>query len=180
MGQLEGIDESGAEPFLVIRQSKFVQKIPKRSCHLVRARGRHFGCLLVGRINVLEAEICGDDVVTSSVKPLQTLVKAARFSSSSRGAKSDIVAPGYDAPKHLLDAQPGLVVFDGAASFRRAREAWRGRAAWLVVLDRSAPSFAEGVQLVEDEYVQRGTRTPDPANLPVPDACELMAFWSSR
>jgi hypothetical protein len=180
VGQFEGIDETGEEPMIVIRQPKFIQRIPKRSSHLIRARGRYFGCLLVGRINILEAEICGGDVVTTAVKPLQTLLKIARFSRSPNGAKSDIVAPGYAAPAHLLDAQPGLIVFDGASAFRRAREAWRGSAPWLVVLDRSAPSFAEGVQLVEDEYVQRGTRAPDPGNLPVPEACELMAFWSSR
>jgi hypothetical protein len=135
---------------------------------------------MVGRINILEAEICGGDVVTASVKPLQTVLKVARFSRSARGAKSEIVAPGYGVPAHLLDAQPGLIVFDGASAFRRAREAWRGGAPWLVVLDRSAPSFAEGVQLVEDEYVQRGTRVPDPSNLLAPEACELMSFWSSR
>ena len=40
--------------------------------------------------------------------------------------------------------------------------------------------FAEGVQLIEDEYVQRATGIRDPIDLWVPEACELMAFWSTR
>jgi hypothetical protein len=180
VGKFERVDETGAEPTLVIQQRDYVQMIPKRSCDRIRARGRYFNALLVGRISVLEAEARGEDVVTSTVKPLQTLLKVARFSSSPRGAKCEVVAPGYSAPSHLLDAQPGLIVFDGSSSFRRAREEWRGRGSWLVVLDRSAPSFAEGVLLVEDEFVQRDTRTPDPRHLQVPEGCELMAFWSSR
>ena len=98
VGKFEGVDASGAEPMVVIRQPKFVQRIPKRSCDLIRPRGRYFGSLLVGRINVLEAEICEPDVVTSSVKPLQTLLKVARFSRSPRGATSEIIAPGFGIP----------------------------------------------------------------------------------
>jgi hypothetical protein len=180
VGKFMRVDETEAEPVLVIQQRDFVQTLPKRSCDRIRARGRYFNALLVGRISVLEAEVRGQDVVTSTVKPLQTLLKVARFASSARGARSEVVAPGYSAPSHLLDAQPGLIIFDGASSFRRTREEWRGRGSWLVVIDRSAPSFAEGVQLVEDEFVQRDTRAPDPRDLQVPEGCELMAFWSSR
>jgi hypothetical protein len=179
VGTFAGVEENSGEPVLVIQQRDFTQKIEKRSCYRVTVRGRSLACVLVGRANVLEEEITSGDVVTSSSRPLQDILKAGRFLGRRQaGMRSEVLPQGVDLPQELRDAQPALVIFDGAGALRRWREGWRD-SGWIIILDRTSPQFAEGVGLVEEEYVQRATSSADP-QLELPANAELMAFWSSR
>lgn len=181
VGTFERVDMRDGEPVIVIRQRDFTQIIEKKGCHRIALRGRSLSCLLVGRINVFEEEIKSGDVVTRQSRPLQDILKVARFCGRrDSDVRSEVLSQGVDLPRELRDAQPTLVVFDGTAALRRWREEWRS-SPWLIVLDRTSPQFDEGVALVEEEYVQRATeRIKDEPDLDVPLGGELMAFWSSR
>jgi hypothetical protein len=179
VGSLIGIDDSGAEPLVVIRQRNFVQKFPERGCHVVGIRGMSLSALLIGRLNVFEHEITGHEIVGTQGEPLQDVLKVSRFCRAQDNERfSALLAAGGDLPDELEAAQPKLVVFDGSAALRRWRETWRG-APWLVVLDRTSPAFDEGVALVEAEYVQRNSPAGTP-DVPTVPGTEVMAFWTSR
>lgn len=180
VGTFEGVDESETEPMLLIQQRRFLQKIPKGICNQIAVRGRSLSALLVGRINIFDEEIRGKDLIAADGGPLQTLLKVGRY--CTRGDKrvlSDLLATAGDLPAGLEAAMPAVTVFDGTASFRHWRETWR-QGAWVVVLDRSAQNFDEGVALVESEFVQRGAVTRDEVQLEIPPAAELMSFWTAR
>jgi hypothetical protein len=180
VGTFERVDFSGNEPFIVINQKGFVQMFRKQACRNISLHGRSLSCLFVGRINVLEEEITGQDVVTADTLPLQSILKVGRLlTSRDHDVRSDILPTAGDLPARLREAQPGLVIFDGTSSLRPWRESWRA-APWLVVLDRSSPHFDEGVQLVEEEFAERASSQKTPAGLEAPPGTELMAFWSSR
>ena len=118
---------------IVIRQRTFLQRLPKRTCHLIGVEGRSLSAVLVGQLNVFEHEITGDDVCDEQ-KPLQTLLKVSRFSEEGdKTVHTAVLAAGGELPPDLHAAQPGLVVFDGVTGFRHWRETWRGTS-WLVVL----------------------------------------------
>jgi hypothetical protein len=180
VGTFKGVDESGAEPMLLIQQRSFLQKIPQRMCNQVAAQGRSLSTLLIGRINIFDEEIRGKDLVAADGEPLQTLLKVGRY--CRRGDKhvlSDLLATAGELPAGLEAAMPTVTIFDGTASFRHWRETWR-QGAWVVVLDRSAQNFDEGVALVESEFVQRGTVTRDEVQFEIPEAAEIMSFWTVR
>jgi hypothetical protein len=180
VGTFEGVDESEAEPLLLIRQRNFLQKIPKRSCNQIAVKGRSLSALLIGRINIFEEEILGRDVVAADGQPLQALLRVGRYSGHGDiRVFCDLLATAGELPSSLRAALPAVTVFDGTASFRHWRETWR-QGAWVVVLDRSAQNFDEGVALVESEFVQRGSVTGLEIQLEAPPATELMAFWTAR
>lgn len=181
VGSFIGIDESGEEPLVVIRQTKLrcIQKMPLRSCHLVGITGRSLSSLLIGRLNVFEIEITGGDLCLSNRRPLQETLKVGRY--SPRGDKDircAVLSSGGDLPDELQDAKPRVVIFDGVPGFRHWRETWRV-APWLIVLDRTAANFEEGVSLVEDEYVRRDADEPA-LDLPLPPGVEVMGFWTAH
>jgi hypothetical protein len=181
VGTFERVDFSGAEPLIVINQKGFLQMYRKEGCCNISLHGRSLSCLFVGRINIFEEEITGKDVVTRDARPLQSILRISRFAAKGdHDLRSDIIPTAGELPPRLRAAQPDLVVFDGTASFRNWRETWR-TAPWLVVLDRTSPYFDEGVQLVEEEFVERASAQPiAPERFEAPPGTELMAFWSSR
>jgi hypothetical protein len=186
VGRFVRVDESRGEPHLVIEQSAqskraFTQYIPLRDAHNVAVRGLGLSCLLIGKLNELEPEICGDDVVAADGRGLQELLKARKFANRrDKDIRSDVIGTAAELPSELRDAQPAAVIFDGAGAFRRWKEAWR-RSAWIVILDRTSRQFDEAVALVEQEFVERRYDDDDPlADLDVPAGIELMSFWSRQ
>jgi hypothetical protein len=178
VGQLLGTRQVHGEPHLVIEQNGFTQLIPQRDAHNVAVRGLGLSCLIAGQLNVLEQEIAGGDVVTADGRPLQALLKVRRFCTrDDKDIRSDVITARTELPAELRDAQPGLVVFDGADAFRKRRESWR-EAAWVVVLDQTSRQFAEGVGLVEEEFIEKRYDDGDPLeDIHVPPGVELMSFW---
>jgi hypothetical protein len=176
-----GIDDSGPEQLIVVRQAKkkLIRKFPMRAGHLVHLQGRQLSALLVGRLKAFEDEITSGDVCTPQGRSLQELLKVDKYGRFRSGeSRSAVLSAGGDLPDDLHAAMPGLVVFDGAAGFRRWRENLRV-APWVIVLDRSAPSLNEGASLIEDEYVQRNCADRAP-ELPIPRGTEITAFWTAR
>jgi hypothetical protein len=180
VGTFEGLESSDHGPLIVIKQKGFRQKFPKAGCHNVSLHGRSLSCLLVGRINVFEEEVTGNDVVTRDSAPLERLLKVGRFASArDHDIRSDILPAAGEVPARLRGAQPDLIVFDGTAGFRHWRENWRN-APWLVVLDRTSAHFDEGVQLINEEFADRASSQGQPPHLEPPPGTELAAFWSAR
>lgn len=178
VGQLVGTREVKGDPHLVIEQRGFTHLIPQRNAYNVVVRGLGLSCLIVGQLGVLEQEIVGGDVVAADGRALQALLKVRRFcTKGDKDIRSDVVAARTELPAELRDAQPGVVVFDGADAFRKCRERWRG-AAWVVVLDRTSRQFAEGVGLVEEEFIEKRYDDAEPLDdIQVPPGVELMSFW---
>jgi hypothetical protein len=180
VGTFEGVESSGREPLVVIKQKGFRQMFPKSGCHNISLRGRSLSCLFVGRVNIFEAEMTGSDVVTRDSMPLDSVLKVGRFAARrDHDIRSDILPAAGDVPARLREAQPDLIVFDGTAGFRHWRENWRN-APWLVILDRTSVHFDEGVQLIEEEFAERASEQEDAPALEPPPGTELTAFWSSR
>lgn len=183
VGCFVGVDDSRGERYLVIEQSSeskrsFTQYIPLRDAHNVAVRGLGLSCLIIGHINALEPEVCNGDVSTAGGRALQELLKVRRFASRrDKDIRSDVIAGGAELPQGLKDAQPAVVIFDGAETFRRWKETWRS-SAWVVVLDRTSRQFDEAVALVEQEFIERRCDDDDPlAGVEVAPGVELMSFW---
>jgi hypothetical protein len=186
VGRFVRADELQGERYLVIEQDgdskqAFTQYIPLREAHNVAVRGLGLSCLIIGKVTQLEQEICSGEVITADGRPLQELLKTRRFASRREtDIRCDVIATAAELPGGLRDAQPGVVIFDGAEAFRRWKEAWR-RSAWLVVLDRTSRQFDEAALLVEQEFVERRYDDGDPlADLDVPPGIEVAAFWGRR
>lgn len=179
VGQLLGTRDFHGEPHLEIDQPgglKFL--IPQRDAHNVAVRGLGLSCLIAGQLSVLKQEIAGGDVVTADGRSLQALLKVRRFCTrGDKDVRSDVITARTELPAELRDAQPGVVLFDGADAFRKCRESWRD-AAWVVVLDRTSRQFAEGVGLIEEEFIEKRYDDGDPLEaIQVPPGVELMSFW---
>ena len=176
----------GGERHLVIEQSgdrkhAFAQKIPLRGASSIAIRGIGLSCLMIGQVGLLEQEIRGGGVTLPGNHGLEQLLRVGRFASrGDKDIRSDVIATAADLPRRLKDAQPAVVVFDGADAFRRWKEMWR-HAAWLVVLDRTSRQFDEGAALVEQEFIAGRCGDEDPlAELEVTAGVELMSFWGRR
>jgi hypothetical protein len=184
VGRFIRVDDSRGERYLVIEQAAadrrraFTQYIPLRDAHNVAARGLGLSCLIIGKVNQLQPEICDGDVIRPDGRPLQDLLKARRFASRlDKDIRSDVIATAAELPAELRDAQPAVVIFDGADAFRRWKEAWR-HSAWIVLLDRTSRQFGEAVGLIEQEFAERRHDDGDPfSEIDVPPGIELMSFW---
>lgn len=183
VGRFVRVDDSRGEPHLVIEQDAdrkraFTQYIPLRDAQNVAVRGLGLSCLIIGQVSVLEPEICNGAISMADGRSLQDLLKTRRFAGRrDKDIRSDVIATAAELPPGLRDAQPAVVIFDGAEAFRRRKEAWRG-SGWLVILDRTSRQFDEAVALIEQEFIERRYDDDDPlADLEVASGVELMSFW---
>lgn len=135
---------------------------------------------VVGNTRVLRHEIfettLGATAAASSVVhegKLQDILRARRFQATDQHFRSDVLPalPREGAPD--VPSAP-LVVFDGADGFLRFRHRWP-RADWVVVLDRIARSFDEGVACLVQDWTKRDSDLSSDG-IPVLAASELLAY----
>ena len=181
VARVVGVEHFDGEQHVVVEQDPntrraCMRKFPERAAHLLIPRGLGLRALIVGALALLEQEITCGDVVTSDGRPLQEILRVRRFlGSRPKDIRCGLAGAGAELHSELTDAQPAVVVFDGAQGFRRWKEAWRS-SAWVVVLDRTSTQFEEGVALVEEEFFQRIDDADLVNGLDVPPGIEVMGF----
>jgi hypothetical protein len=117
-------------------------------------------CILVGsdatlRAEILETLCCASAPSGEFVEGrLQDLLRVRRFCQKDECFRCGLV-PAAGRPDRAARAlTPAVVVFDGAASFRRWNMAWRN-ANWIVILDRADLQFEQATQIINDLYLER-------------------------
>jgi len=142
-----------------------------------------FECAIIGHVKWLQYEI--ENTVFALDKPgggivkgtLQDVLRIRRFLKNSPNFKSDI----WPATKTLAEGidkgeNPAVIVFDGATSFLRWKDYCRD-SHWVVLLDRTEPSYREAVEEFNNEYIQN--RSGDALKLGLegfPSGIELCAY----
>lgn len=119
-----------------------------------------FECVIIGNVKWLQYEI--ENTVFAFNKPgrgvikgtLQDVLRVRRFLRNSPNFKTDI----WPVTKSLVEGidseeNPAVIVFDGATSFLRWKDYCRG-SHWVVLLDRTEPSYREAVEEFNNEYIQ--------------------------
>ena len=138
--------------------------------------------LLVGNTRVLRnevfetpfgAKVAGRRAVHEG--KLQDVLRARRLQATDQHFRSDVLPAmprDTDGPSDQHSAP--LVVFDGADGFLRLRHRWP-RADWIVVLDRTARSFDEGVACLVQDWTKREEDLAG-NGMPVLAASEVLAY----
>ncbi|WP_161823365.1 hypothetical protein [Sporotomaculum syntrophicum] len=140
-------------------------------------------CVIIGNIKWLQYEI--ENTVFALNKPsgkvikgtLQDVLRVRRFLNNSPNFKIDI----WPATKSLAEGidkgeNPVVIVFDGASSFLRWKD-YCLDSNWVVLLDRTEPSYREAVEEFNNEYIQN--RSGDALKLDLegfPPGIELCAY----
>ena len=143
-------------------------------------------CVILGNVGTLEQEATttrlsiGAQRRNAAVGTIQDILRLRRLSGTNEAFRSDIfpVNPRNNAMKSE-EMTPHVVIFDGAAGFLKWRDKW-SHCNWVIVLDRTEPRFAEAVQVVNAEYLNRISeeklRLPDAP----PVSVELISFTVGR
>jgi hypothetical protein len=171
------------------KRSRFLDKVPKSLFALEALRSAEnprrweqsrLEAAIVGQSNRLRDEITQQRFAIErnghyTGGTLQDIIRTIDFGEAQdpHGYASAIETPG--AAVDLGDT-PGLVVFDGPRAFMRANTRHQGARHWVVILDRTSRSFADGASVVDDLYLQRAGDFKHPT-LPTPPAgIEMTCF----
>lgn len=147
-------------------------------------RESHMTCLLIGSQTALRSEITEQvfqtDVGQSGT--LSDLLRVRRLVGVTRPFRSEIFAansrrpPRFPAEKN----KPDLVIFDGSLGFLKWRDYFPS-SHWLVLLDQTEPGFEDGLQTLNNHYIQRNGSDPSLEDFPsLPDGVEVIFFQERK
>ena len=140
-------------------------------------------CVLVGRKNILENEICrtpamiGAKMNQSVEGKMQDILRVRSFASPNFQYRSTLLSIGPRPPAtELLKNVEIATIFDGASGFLKWGSMWR-RCHQVIVLDRSEPYLDDAVQEIKEKFSQdqSGGETSLPDCEP-PPGVEVFAF----
>jgi hypothetical protein len=134
-------------------------------------------CVIIGHVNTLRYEI-KETILGFRGKhndgSLQGVLRVRRFLGAGCAYRSNVIAVDKELGSAVVNEEiPQAVIFDGATSFLKRREAWR-KSNWIVVLDWTEPYFSEAVAQLNEEYVERRV---DETTIAVPTGVEALSFW---
>jgi hypothetical protein len=135
-------------------------------------------CLILGNASRLCDEIEGVTLgllhgrVTGT---LQEILRVQRFLPGIVPYRTDVAPVQRESSAKVSQyPAPPLVVFDSATGFLKWRDHWR-RSHWIVILDRTDPSFGEAADALNQEFVEN--RIDEVTDIPiVPSGLEAMAY----
>lgn len=112
---------------------------------------------------------------------LQSIIRVSRYLPVGEAYRSEIVASTNEAKARLRHmGKPPVVIFDGALSFLRMREAWR-ESHWVVILDRTERDFDDAVAVVNKEYMKyRAAKSRTLSLQAIPRGVEVVFYEESR
>lgn len=140
-------------------------------------------CLLIGFKEALRDELCGAEMWSEGggLPPqrgcLQDILRCHALTPNPNDHFRSDLLPAYasEVPERLKDAQPPLVVLDGAPAFLRWRAQWPASPI-VLILDRTSPS----AQAAADAFNQERAASIRDARIPglpaLPAGVELLAF----
>lgn len=141
-------------------------------------------CLIIGKTSLFETEIKQTQFAYArslgscrNSGPLQDVLRSQRFlSTSDQTFHSEVIASTTQTNNSLQKKmRPFVTVFDGGLSFTR-KHADYADSHWVVILDRTEPSFRDGVELINQEFLNRledGAPCSPPSS---PVGIELLAY----
>ncbi|PYT00669.1 MAG: hypothetical protein DMF63_06425 [Acidobacteria bacterium] len=137
-------------------------------------------CLVIGSQAALKSEICNQSFQTDSGLngTLSDLLRVRRLIGITRPFRSDIFAANSRRPPRFPAERnrPDLVIFDGALGFLKWRDYFLA-SHWLVLLDQTEPSFDDGLQTLNNHYIQRNGTDAILDDFPsIPDGVEMIFF----
>lgn len=142
-------------------------------------------CVLIGNQGALREELTAEqfraaDGGVAHRGTLQDLARARYIAGANDTFRSAVVsATAETSEKPSANYAPALVVFDGSRAFGNWRSQWED-ANWVVLLDRSSPSAAEGAAAVVDAFAMRAADAALPSTLEVPPSVEALAWTEVR
>lgn len=183
----------------IVENQRFITEFIRQEYLRTLLTKSYFGCLIVGHLNALRAEIRDS---TFAIGPeyykarqgelspngggayektdfiegnLLDILRVRRFLGSDQAYMMDIFPVEARAPyESKEDYDDTVIVFDGAAGFLKWRKCWPDKTK-IVLLDWTDSRFEEAVQLVNTEYA---VRAGEPVNFSAdsPVGIETIAF----
>lgn len=138
--------------------------------------------LLVGNTRILRHEIFDPRLGAKAANQravyegkLQDVLRVRQWQATDQHFRSDVLtaSPRGGNGTSAIPVAP-LVIFDGAEGFVRLRHHWPD-ADWVVVLDRTARSFSDGVAALVQDWVKRDDNLPA-QGMPVLPVSEVLAY----
>lgn len=143
-----------------------------------------FACAIIGHVNCLRQEIEHTTFYiynqferTFTKGTLQDVLRVRRFLSDGDTFKTDVF-PASRSQVHDMkcNERPRVVIFDGSLGFVKWKDYYRDLH-WVVLLDRTEPSYQEALETFNEEYMQNRDGEPLQLNLVrVPSGIELVAY----
>ena len=140
-------------------------------------------CVVVGPVGLLREELTRTEVSTTprgkpdSKGVLQDIARARQFLAPNDCYRSEVLRTrGTQRPRPAGASAPHVAVFDGTAAFLKWRSVFPA-SHWLVLLDRSDPSFTDGAAALNAQYAQRIGDSPFISEIQgVPSGIEVVAY----
>ena len=147
-------------------------------------RESHMTCLLIGSQTALRNEVTVPVFQTDAGQTgtLSDLLRIRRLVGVTRPFRSDLFAANSRRPPRFPAERnrPDLVIFDGSLGFLKWRDYFPS-SHWLVLLDQTEPGFEEGLQTLNNHYIQRNGTDPNLDDFPsLPDGVELIFFQEGK
>lgn len=156
-------------------------------------QGAKVECVILGGGPPLKREICdlrlrvSDDSKKPSEGCLNDLLRVGAYCSRTEANWTEVHSTsGARSLPERMKLKPRAVVFDGTRGFLRWRNHYPS-SAWIVVLDRNDPQFAEGVDEVNAEMAMNSgpesvlcVETGLPSKMPIPPGVEVCAFFRTQ
>ena len=143
-------------------------------------------CLIVGRRNILEQELCNTEFAFRTdgnfqSGHLQEIVRVRQFVKGIGSFRSSIFPDlSRRHPKTGGRNKPYAVLFDGPRAFLKLRHYWYD-SHWVVVLDRTQREFTEAADTLCAEYVQdRSCNGRAALKAGVPRGVEMISFQEAK
>jgi hypothetical protein len=137
--------------------------------------------VLIGHVSVLAQELghvwlraLGQKSPVDAT-PLLGLLRASRFLPDGGIPRSLLLSDRVSEFVMPVEDTPHVVVFDGGRAFSRYRSRFP-KSSWIAVLDRCSPSFAEGAEVANQEFVTRAGPAPLLEGIDAPPGTEWQAF----
>ena len=110
---------------------------------------------------------------------LQDVVRVRQLVGDGLGYRTSVHSEREAALVSDAESPPRVVIFDGASSFLKWRDAWRA-SHWVVVLDRTETGFEEAVNALNRECLEnRSSLTPPPLPAPPPQV-DMLSYEEAR
>jgi hypothetical protein len=169
------------------RASRLVKTLLNSAAARAFENNQQLECLLVGQLSKITVEVCeaqlavkgsGNAFVTGT---LQDIAKVCEATKAATGYRSRVLPTSTSyRPDIGRQLTPPLVLFDGANSYTKWHEVWRGTSQ-IVILDRTESGFEYATEIVKLSYSRRIEAKPSTLPITAPPAgVELMLYEVAR
>jgi len=145
----------------VVRRTDLLESLLPGLSAFEYAQRSQMHCVIVGNARLLRSDIAKTEIGARRPRRhairsgyFQDILRVRRFLPPSTDYKCEVLPVLKDSTEDEEVRQAPLVLFDGAEGYLRWRHIWP-QADWLVMLDRTARSFDDGVAGLVQEWTRR-------------------------